>query len=323
MANGQPPKKSKKVGKKSAAKRGVVDSITPRKASPSTNRLRLQQDIRYYEEQDQPFDYNRHTKGTKKHPRGLPLRSLKPVYKRTHDREELVGYRSEDNDIQISEREYQQLSYNRYAVPTYTPIHGTVKKGKNAGKRTIIAYRNSITGHTVSPYYRNQIFGKEFRKVDTPEQLERANAYIESLSQIKYNRNRRLADLMNSYSLVHPEYVDKNGHVMHSAIAKDSEFTFLIDRLEQLHASAYVNQQVVEEADIALGGTYDPDIVAEELEILKIDIGENEEYQQVLVALGRRLPGESNAVGTSDPHHIKMTVRPYYEAKSNQKVFEE
>ena len=174
MAKGQSSKGNKKVGNKNVAKRGVVESITPRKATPKENRLRLQQDIRYYEE-DFPFDYNRHTKGTKKHPKGLPLRSLVPVSKTVNGEIEIVGYKSVDDDIYVSKNEYRQLSYNRYAVPTYTPIHGYVKKGKTAGKRTIVAYRNSRTGHIVSPYYR-KLFGKEFSKVDTEEEQERANA---------------------------------------------------------------------------------------------------------------------------------------------------
>jgi len=298
--------------RKSRAKKAVLGVVgkpaTPR-ASKRLNELRLEEDKAYYESLKD--DSTRRTKPSARHKRGLPLSSFEPVYARGGTVP--IEYISNDQTERLSVQQFKQLNVNPYAVPTYTPVHGYTK----SGKKTIKRFRNSVTGHVVSPYYRYHYFGREFNRTDTEEQVDRSNAYIAAMQTQAHAKRARSKDLVGSYQLLHPK-------MTRADILRSNDFQGLVIKLEQLHASAYdITDQTVEEIDTALGGSYDPKNIPIEKALLKEKLGENQEYKDVLVALGRRLPSDTNAVGESDPNHIKNTVRPALEALVGAEDFEE
>lgn len=305
-AKKQSAKKAKKAGKKAVAKRGATKRIVvPRKRrSPEANRYQLEQDVGYYNEQS-PNLLSRRTKGTARHHRGLPIGNL-------HYDARTNTYRSVDNDIILSEREYKNLSQNPYAVPLYTPI----RERKN-GKTRVVAFRNTITGKEVSPYYRYQIFGKEFNKTETPEQVERANLYTVGVAQQRRASASRHYDLVRSYRLLHPELTPNE-------VVSSVDFQDLVIELGSFNYRNYgITLENVEIADTQLGGSFNRDLSEQEVTLLKDELGLDPRYQQVLVLLGRRLPSDTNPVGESDPGHIKFTVAPFYETANSAVEFEE
>jgi hypothetical protein len=284
-------------------------SLAPRKrkASPGLNRRRLQEDIDYYEERK--FDDKRRTPPSERHKQGIQLRSLR--YDSRSD-----TYVTQDGTVRITPEEYNRIGANPRAVPQYTPIKD------NNGK--ITGFYNVQTKHTVTPYYRYQIFGKHFRNVDTEEDVERANLYQSSLELQRSNRLQRHHDLIESYSLRNPQFREANPTGWRTKIANDRTFRSLVSELQSYHYKQYgITPENVAIADEALGGTYNEATVETEVELLKEQLGEDPRYQEVLVLLGRRLPSEDRPVGSYGPGYIKSEVVPYYQSMFDSVEFEE
>jgi hypothetical protein len=211
-----------------------------------------------------------------------------------------------DRDIKVSISEYNrggayQLSANPFAVPIYTPLH---KDGK------IVAYRNTTTGDLVTPYYRNNIFRKYFKpkaysenadKAYTKDQTIRIAAYEASLNRQRYARTARTVDLVGSYQILHPD-------MNRQQIRSEPTFQNLVAQLQVFHTGGY---KVSAQNKAMLDRIYGEDTNFEEAGLI-----------EVLVLLGRRLPTDTNALGESDPNHIKNTVRPFYEGATNTVPFE-
>ena len=307
MVKKQPAKKSKAAGKKAVPKGAVAKNATAPKGKDrkptkaEINAAQLKADIEYYS-RNEPTNVNRRTKSTKKHPRGLPLSSL--IYTAKDGK-----YHSVDNDIVISELEYNRLLVNPFAIPTYTPIHEV----KN-GKKKIVGFRNSITGRRVTTHYRYKVFGHAFSNM---ENIEQYRAYEESIRQQRYSKIKRHWNLVDSYKLLHPEMTNKQ-------IVSDPDFQALALELESLHSSAYgITEQNIATMDDLLGITYDEDILERQKTIIKEQLAKNPRYVEVLVALGRRLPSDTQIPGTSDPGHIKNVVVPYYQSLHSGTEFNE
>jgi len=296
--NRKPSKPSKKAAKKTA-KRGVASKgATPRKATQEQKRNRnkelLAGDIAFYENQEHT-NYGRRTKGNKDHPRGVRLDTL---------REDVNGiWHSDDNTIRLTKSEYNALAKNPDAIPQYTPIY----KGKK-----IVKYRNTRTGQFVKPYYRHQVFGKYFNRVveGTPEERTRSELYREALTAQTHARVVRHFNLAESYQLLHPEMTKQQ-------IVASEDFQILVGRLRSFNYIQYgITEENVEIIDEVQHTTLS-------IEDFKLALGEDEEYKEVLILLGRRLPSDSGAVGESDRDHIKNVVQPYYAAKTGAIPFSE
>lgn len=282
------------AAKKKAPAKAVPKPAPRKRASPALNKARLREDINYYEENY--YDTNRRTKPSSKHKKGIQLKNL--VYRNGR-------YTSSDGDIDISREEYDKLAVNPKAVPQYIPI--------KEGKKTV-RYYNKQTGHVVTPYYRT-LFGKEFRKVDTDEEVQRATAYEQSNRSAQSNRTLRHYDLINSYALRHPEFKQNySSKDWRNAIANDPNFQRLVGELQGFnYRQLGITPENIATIDTILGGSYDDATVEREQGLLIAKLGEDPEYQRVLVELGRRLPGETRPVGGYGPGYIKTVVIPYYE----------
>lgn len=280
--------------KRAAPKKTNVKGAARKRSSAALNRKRLESDISYFEEYR--FDTNRRTTPTASHKRGLPLKSLQYHNGR---------YYSGDREVNISREEYDKLALNPRAVPQYIPI-------KQNGKT--VRYYNKQTGHVVTPYYR-RLFGQEFRKVDTEEQVQRATAYEQANRSAQSNRILRHYDLINSYALRHPEFKENYGsRQWRNAIANDPNFQQLVAQLQGFNYKQMgITPENIATIDTILGGSYDDATVEREQGLLIAKLGEDPEYQQVLVELGRRKPGETRPVGSYGPGYIKNVVIPYYE----------
>lgn len=301
----------KKTAKKTVAKkRGAAAKAAPRKRrSSAENERQLLEDLSFYEGQS-PNVTTRRTKGTKKHPRGIPISNL--IYDDKKNTYRSASATRGKPDIEITAGEYKKLAQNPYAVPTYTPI-----RERRNGKTVVVAFENSITHKRVSPYYRYQIFGKEFKREQTPVLRERKELYEASLEQQRLARVRRHYNLAESYQLLHPDMTVNK-------IVGEPEFQDLVVSLSSFNYRKYgINLENVEIADTELGGDYNREYSEEEVELLKEMLGEDPDYQEVLVGLGRRLPMDTNAVGDSDPNHIKFTVEPFLRAQHGAVEFSE
>jgi hypothetical protein len=285
--------------KRPAAKKSTkkVKAAGRKRASPALNKARLESDKAYYEEY--AFDTNRRTKPSDRHKHGIQLKNLN--YDDSND-----TYVSGDKSVRISSSEYRRLAINPKAVPRYTPI----KKGKK-----IVAFYNTQTKHVVSPYYRYQIFGKEFRQVDTEEQVERATAYTESLVAANRQRAHARMSLIDSYVIRHPEFKENySAREWRNAVANDPNFISLVEQLQTFNYKQYgITLENIETIDTILGGSYDDATVKREQGELIAALGTDPEYQRILMELGRRTPDETRPIG-SYPHgsYIKMVVKPYY-----------
>jgi hypothetical protein len=204
-------------------------------------------------------------------------------------------------ESQIKKYGWDYEAIDKYAIPQYIPIH--------EGKK-IVAYRNSYTGERVSPYYRNKVFGRYFRgdKLETEEEIKRANIYAEATQFQRKSRARRHYNLVASYQLRNPD-------MSVNQVLNDPTFNSLVQQLEVFHTGQYSfsSEQWTEMLEYAEGYP-GRDVIQEQQAQLSREMGENADYQHVLFLLGRRLPGDTNPVGESDPNHIKNTVAPYYEA---------
>ena len=321
MAKNPPSKNSKKGGGKAGAKARVVKPATRAKASPQLNRLRLREDVNYYQEQKH-INTNRRSKKSTRFPSGVPLKNL--------ILDDDGNYYSADRSIMMTPEEYHRASYNTKSIPLYTPIHGVRK-----GRKRIIGYRNAITHQEVSEYYIRHYHRPYFYPPESEdlseEELERRDIYGKAVEEQRYGQLSRKYDLVSSFSIIHPEYVRqlKNGdtRIMVNAILRDPEFQSLVLELETLHTSAWgITKQNIALADLAMGSDYDERRIQMEQEYLKQELAKNPRYAEVLVLLGRRTPKDTQPPGTSDPNHIKLHVIPYYEAKAaltNAPEFEE
>lgn len=310
-------KPTKKTGKakKAVPKRGVAKKATPRKglSKAERNKLMLANDIEYYEANKDKLV--RRSKPTEQHKRGLLASSFRPEYDNQGNQ---IGFRSLDDTQHISNVEYTRLTaVNPRAVPRYIPI----KEGKK-----IVAYQNSITGRQVTPYYRHQIFGKYFRNLGEEENV--GVAYLESLEHAKREEGIRSNDLIDSYALRNPQFLEIYGEKRYrSVIARDPEFNRLVEQLRVFSTGQrfVASGQVAEEIELVSGYvnkvkvSHDP----EYQEALRILYGEDPDYQNVLVLLGRRKPDETRPVGTYGPGYIKAEVVPYYESIFSNVEFEE
>lgn len=315
MAKNQPPKKPKKVGKNTMSRGRVAKGATrSRVSSQRINELRLEQDKRFYNE-NVPYDVLRHTTPTPRYKYGYRLIDLE-------ERDTKSGrkvYVSTNEDIIISKQEYDRYAYNASAIPMYTPIH----KRDAKGKKRIVAYRNSITHETVTPYYKHKYYDKYFNVTPEPgqdlteEENIRSNVYNLAVENYRTQYRIRENDLISTYALVHPEYVtiDKKGneHIQIQRILRDGNFQALVMELEQLHTSAYgITQQNIALTDELMGSLYDKKRIRQEQKLIKQALASNPRYAEVLVELGRRTPTDTKLPGESDPDHIKNVVRPYY-----------
>lgn len=310
----KPRKKPAKKASKTTKKRGVVKPTTSRRTSPELNKARLREDIAYYE--DNAYDYNRRTKPTARHKQGLKLSSLEyDVNTNT--------YYSQDGDIRITEAEYKRIAVNPNAVPKYIPIKRDNK---------IKGYYRQDTGQVVTPYYRDKIFGKRFRTIegDSEEERDRATAYVESNRLNKISRTAHRYGLVDSYLLVHPEFVVKTskGEIdrrkTRVAVLNDDNFIRLVEQLQTYNYNLYgINLQNVEALDEIINGSMNLSRSEGELKALREALGRDPEYQNILVELGRRKPSDVWPVGDSPPGYIKNEMRGYYESKNNSVEFSE
>lgn len=279
-------------------KRGAAKKTkkgAPRKrASPALNQARLKSDIEYY--QENYFNDERRTKPTARHKQGIQLKSLKYSNGR---------YVSQDGDVSITRDEYERLALNPKAVPRYTKI-------KVGGKTR---FYNIQTKHVVTPYYRYQIFGKHFRQVDTEEEVMRATAYEQSNQAARAQRTHARMSLIESYALRHPEFQENySKRDWRNAIANDPNFRNLVEQLQTWNYKQFgITPENIETIDTILGGSYDTSTVNREEGELIAQLGEDPDYQRVLVELGRRLPSETRPVGSYGPGYIKNVVVPYYD----------
>ena len=186
-------------------------------------------------------------------------------------------------------------------APVYTPLH---KNGK------IVAYRNTINQKIVSVRYRERYYTRYFYpKPEDGEKLSSEElARVEATDKVR-NQQRRIRtahtkDLVGSYQLRHPNMSRKE-------IRQSADFQDLVLQLESYSARAYgitpENMQILDEI-------YGP---ADYEDFLKGELAKNPAYQDVLVKLGRRLPGETAPVGSYAKGHIKLVVAPYYENPFN------
>jgi hypothetical protein len=278
-----PKKKPAKVAKKASkkpSKRGVASKgATPRQKAERNKEL-LRGDLAFYESQEKK-NFGRRTKGTANHPRGIPLYAL--------HQDARGNWVSSDGEVKLSDREYERLANNPDAIPKYTPI-------KRGGK--IVRYRNTRTGDIVTPYYRHQIFGKTFNNIEDEASRVRSELYVESLEQMRHARLSRHHNLAESYQLVHPD-------MSLNEIYRSNDFQTLVEELTTFNYKAYgIN---LENIEIAQNAGYNID-----METAKRELGRNQEYQQVLAALGRRLPSDNHPVGDSEPNYINDKVREYW-----------
>lgn len=182
-------------------------------------------------------------------------------------------------------------------APVYVPMH---KNGK------VVAYRNGINGDIVTPHYRRKYFAKYFNPNPpvneslTDEEYARVESYGQNLVNQRRLRTARSKDIVGSYQIRHPDMSRKE-------IRSSPEFQRLVMQLESYSARAYgITPENIEILDEIYGpadyGTY-----------LKGELGKNPQYQEVLVELGRRAPGEDFPVGESGKNHIELVVKPYYQ----------
>jgi hypothetical protein len=298
MANG-PSKKRKKA---TPARRVVGPSTTRRKkASKALNEERLNEYIRLYEE-NLPTNTRRRTKANEVHPRGVPLENLIEYT----DKHKNIRYRSVDKSIDISNSDYLQLLANPNAVTRFTPIHEM-----QLGRKRIVAYRDMETGQQVTPYFMSKYFRPYFSSGDDGE---RARAYEASVQQGKLDRRARHYNLIDSFAIRNPQFREQWPKNWRSKIAKDPTFNRLVDELETWHYKMFgiTEDNIIiydEEYNIPINlETYE-----EQKEWLISKLGEDKDYQQVLVELGRRLPSEERPVGSYGPGYIKSEVIPFYE----------
>lgn len=346
MASKQPPKKkSTGAAKKAVSKRGVArKKATPRKEKETPynkpisraelNRNQLKEDIEYYRNEG-PRNTLVRTKGTAKHPKGLPLSKLEQVEFGNPSK----GYRSKDGDIHISEFEYNKLSFNARALPKYEPIYrGTYKNGR----KKIIGYRRAGTHNIVSEHYRKNIFGKYFRgmideegrplrdreakplvpltKKQIEELNERNTVYLAAREKWKRDLKLRENDLVNSYRLI-PEH----RNMSRDDVLDDPIFQELV---EELHVFTK-NQTLDSSREAAIrvlqaeGIEVTEETVKDTREALALAFGQDPRYKEVLVLLGRRLPSDTNPVGDMYPMpHVKFVVKPFYDAQVGATVYE-
>lgn len=326
MVKKQPAKKSKKVaGKKAVAKAGVAKKTTPAKRAKSTgakktekklskqeiNRRLLEEELRYYND-NLSESLSRRTPANAKHKRGIRLEDL-------NERDTPVGKRfvSKDGSVYLTEQEYNKIMVNPKATVHFTPI-------KDNGK--IIGYKNSRTGVIVSPHFRHNIYGKEFRKTETEEEVKRARVYEASLIQSRKERSIRRSGLIDSYLLRNEHIVDDlfNGDkaAARRYVAKDQNFIKLVEELELYSTGmheALIEYRIYAEDYLTLS----PIELENRLAALKKAAGSNPRYKEVLVDLGRRRPGFDGAVGESDPNHIKLEVVPFYNSLYSNVEFKE
>lgn len=339
-----PRKPRKATGKKSVAKAGGSKKATPRKAAPkhkyatkplskrevreivkgesprAANERRLAQDRAYYESQDKKMLFR--SVKSEKFPKGIPIRDF--AY-RTNEKGEITRYEYiHDRSQTLSPREFNEIADNPLAIPHYIPVHGTFK----TGKKGIVGYRNAQTNEIVSPHYRFQVFGKAFNTIpdygETPEDVERSRLYYASLEYWKRKNKERSEDLVTSYR-IKKLAIDKIEMTEQQVLA-DPEFQALCEEL-----SAYANEQhqftkeyvASIDFDIALvNERYGTNLLAPSVKDLQNAVGQSEDYQRVLIELGRRLPSEDRPVGSYGPGYIKLVVVPYMEMHMGATLFE-
>lgn len=344
MASKQPPKKkSTGAAKKAVSKRGVArKKATPRKEKETPynkpisraelNRNQLKEDIEYYKSMGARNMYVR-TRGTSKHPRGVPISELQ-YNERKH-----YWYHPRDPEVRVGEIEYENLSYNARALPKYEPIYRG--KYKN-GKPKIVGYRRAGTHNIVSEHYRKNIFGRYFRGMIDEERLpirdkngnplvpltkkqqeeldERSNVYYAGLEKWKRDIKLRENDLVNSYRLI-PEH----RNMSRDDVLDDPEFQALVAELEVFTKNQTLDSS--REAAIrvlqAEGIEVTEETVKDTREALALAFGQDPRYKEVLVLLGRRLPSDTNPVGDMYPMpHVKFVVKPFYDAQVGATVYE-
>ena len=279
------PKRTSKATKASKAK-GAAKKAAPKALSQTDKAKRNQEllakDKAFYNAMEKK-NYGRRTKGNALHPKGVPLYTLRPDGK--------GFYRTEDNSIRLTDAQYERMALNPDAIPRYTPIR---ENGK------IVYYRNTRTGDIVTPHYRHKIFGKEFNKIEDEQTRERSEIYQEALVQQRHAQIARTYDLVTSYRILHPDMTPNE-------VRASAHFQGLVAELGTFNYKQYgITPQNIALADEITGRNIT-------VEGAKDALGSDPRYQEVMVQLGRRLPGETFAVGESDRDHIKNVVRPHYE----------
>jgi hypothetical protein len=220
------------------------------------------------------------------------------------------------------------------SIPNYVPIRGTYQsplRGKNnkivgyKTKKRITGYKNVDTGETVSPRYRAQLT-KAFTEIPHggPEEaaaVQRSKEYVEVQAKRRRQRTHRGISEVESYQL---KQSAEGNPMSKRQVRNDPNFIALQDKLEQFTAqqrmfTADNYEQMIRGSSLDPGAVVDRrQILAAQAHELRLIVGEDPEYQQVLVDLGRRLPDDTRPVGSYQTGHIKSVVRPYYQAQEQE-----
>jgi hypothetical protein len=221
--------------------------------------------------------------------------------------EHIRGYITETGGSRITREEYAALDESRYSLPNYLPIRDATT-GKLKG------YYNEVSGERVSEYYYRNVFRKRFVK----EGSEREKAlYDKSLLQRKVKGSARVEDLARTYKWVHPD-------MSRNEIMRDPTFRELVKKanywtaMQNSFTPDYVNNidMVLSEA-LSL-----EEVKTDQLTTaLKLKVGSEEEYMEVMKALGRKLPDDNTPIDSS-PEAYLAAVYAYYMALNNGTEYE-
>ena len=326
MAKDRRPKKAagkKAVSKGRVAKKTTLPKEKAKKVSKSEiNSRRLAADLNYFAE-NEPFSDTKIVRSSK-NKKGVQVGKLIPQYDRPGGRP--VRYKSADGTIDISVIEFNRIRTNPRAAIHYTPVHD--KNGK------IVRYRNSYTGELVTPYYRHQKYGKAIREGlregATDAEVLRARAFDASTEVRRHQHKQRRYNIIDSYELtLGPDndiapyeqtetvkrFQEAYPKKWRSMIANDPTFNSLVMELEAFSSQQHSITEEYWGTTLGIMGVYpDHDTIRESAEGVQKLLGEQPAYKQVLVDLGRRLPSDDFPVGDSPTGHIKLDVKPFYEA---------
>jgi hypothetical protein len=229
----------------------------------------------------------------------------------------------EKNEMQLAQdlRQYE----NTGKIPRYRPIYQRV-----GGKRKIKRYENTTTGQRVSAYYRRQ-FGKAFTYIPTEDvptttllgYVDRANDYYDSIKKSRAAGRRTTASIVESYKL--KVEADTGVKLTTRQVLADPFFQDRVDLLYmysgQQHVFTSSNYEQMVEGSPIDAGTKQKN--AEIARGLRLEVGSQPEYQQVLVDLGRRLDGDERPVGSYPVGELKARVQPILREAAERREIQE
>ena len=229
----------------------------------------------------------------------------------------------EKNRMQL---EQDLLQYNNTGkIPRYRPLYE--RKG---GKRKIKGYENATTGQRVSTHYR-KVFGRTFTYIPTEDinttellgYVDRANDYYDSMKSARAASRRTTSSIVESYKL--KVEADTGTRPTTREVLADPYFQDRVDLLfmysGQQHVFTSSNyEQMVEGSPIDAGSKQRNAEIARNL---RLEVGSQPEYQQVLVDLGRRLPGDERPVGSYPTGELKARIQPILKEAAERKKIQE